>query len=150
MGLGLRHVLPDEQARKVVSVIGDSTFVHSGLTGLAEAVYNTPPTGHVVIVLDNDTTAMTGLQEHPATGRRLDHSPTHRMVIEDVARAIGVAQVVVVDPVADNPGWQAALDKALAGGELSLIVVRRQCILAAARQAKLAAAAGAREEGASQ
>ena len=64
-GLGLRHVLPEDQARRVVSVIGDSTFVHSGITGLVEMVYNPPPTGHVVLILDNGTTAMTGLQEHP-------------------------------------------------------------------------------------
>ena len=74
MGLGLRHVLPPEQARRVVSVIGDSTFVHSGITGLVEMVYNPPPGGHVVMILDNGTTAMTGLQEHPGTGRRLDHA----------------------------------------------------------------------------
>ena len=65
VGLGLRHVLPPEQARRVVSVIGDSTFVHSGITGLVEMVYNPPPTGHVVLILDNGTTAMTGMQEHP-------------------------------------------------------------------------------------
>jgi indolepyruvate ferredoxin oxidoreductase alpha subunit len=73
VGLGLRHTLPPEQARRVVSVIGDSTFVHSGITGLVEMVYNPPPTGHVLIILDNGTTAMTGLQEHPGTGRRLNH-----------------------------------------------------------------------------
>ena len=71
MGLGLRHVLPEAEARRVVSVIGDSTFVHSGITGLVEMVYNPPPTGHVVLILDNGTTAMTGLQEHPGTGRTL-------------------------------------------------------------------------------
>ena len=76
MGLGLRHVLPEPEARRVVSVIGDSTFVHSGITGLVEMVYNPPPTGHVVLILDNGTTAMTGLQEHPGTGRTLDHRPT--------------------------------------------------------------------------
>ena len=73
VGLGLRHVLPPEEARRVVSVIGDSTFVHSGITGLVEMVYNPPPTGHVVMILDNGTTAMTGMQEHPGTGRTLDH-----------------------------------------------------------------------------
>ena len=60
VGLGLRHALPPEQAKRVVSVIGDSTFFHSGITGLLEMVYNPPPTGHVVLVLDNGTTAMTG------------------------------------------------------------------------------------------
>ena len=75
VGLGLRHVLAEGQARRVVSVIGDSTFVHSGITGLVDMAYNPPPTGHVVIILDNATTAMTGLQEHPATGRKLDGAP---------------------------------------------------------------------------
>ena len=55
VGLGLRHVLPPEQARRVVSVIGDSTFVHSGITGLVEMIYNPPPTGHLLIILDNST-----------------------------------------------------------------------------------------------
>jgi len=64
VGLGLRHALRRRGAR-VVSVIGDSTFIHSGITGLVEMVYNPPPTGHVVLVLDNGTTAMTGKQEHP-------------------------------------------------------------------------------------
>ena len=57
--------LPPDQARRVVSVIGDSTFVHSGISGLVEMVYNPPPNGHVLIILDNSTTAMTGHQEHP-------------------------------------------------------------------------------------
>ena len=80
VGLGLRHVLPADQARRVVSVIGDSTFVHSGISGLVEMVYNPPPNGHVLIILDNSTTAMTGHQEHPGTGRKLDHQPTHKLV----------------------------------------------------------------------
>ena len=75
MGLGLRHTLPEAEARRVVSVIGDSTFVHSGITGLVEMAYNRPSTGHVVLLLDNSTTAMTGLQEHAGTGP-LTRSPT--------------------------------------------------------------------------
>ncbi len=85
VGLGLRHVLPPAEARRVVSVIGDSTFVHSGISGLVEMAYNPPPTGHVVLVLDNGTTAMTGQQEHPATGRTLDHGPTNKLSIEGIA-----------------------------------------------------------------
>ena len=53
VALGLRHVLPPDEAKRVVSVIGDSTFVHSGLVGLVEMVYNPPATGHVVLILDN-------------------------------------------------------------------------------------------------
>ncbi len=89
MGLGLRHVLPEDQARRVVSVIGDSTFVHSGITGLVEMVYNPPQTGHVVLILDNGTTAMTGLQEHPGTGRSLDHRPAGKVVFEDLGAVAG-------------------------------------------------------------
>jgi indolepyruvate ferredoxin oxidoreductase alpha subunit len=132
VGLGLRHVLPEAQARRVVSVIGDSTFVHSGINGLVEMVYNPPPTGHVVIVLDNGTTAMTGQQEHPGTGRTLDHDATGKFSIEGFARACGVKQVHVVDPVADPRGFESLLRERLAASELALVVARRPCILAAA------------------
>ena len=129
VGLGLRHVLPPEQARRVVSVIGDSTFVHSGITGLVEMVYNSPLTGHVVIILDNGTTAMTGLQEHPGTGRRLNGEPTHRLVFEELARTIGIGNVHVVDPTKDTQGFERLLSDSLARNELTLIVARRPCFL---------------------
>ncbi len=132
VGLGLRHVLPPEEARRVVSVIGDSTFVHSGISGLVEMAYNPPPTGHVVVVLDNGTTAMTGQQEHPATGRRLDHGPTHRLSIEGLAREVGIGSVTVIDPYEDPEGFERLLLERLAAPELSVIVARRPCILAAA------------------
>jgi len=131
VGLGLRHVLPEEQARRVVSVIGDSTFMHSGLTGLAEMVYNPPPTGHVLIILDNGTTAMTGRQEHPATGRRLDHSPATRLRIEDIARALGVPHVDVIDAAGHTDEFEQLLRRRLAGNELAVIIARKPCILAA-------------------
>lgn len=133
IGLGLRHVLPDEQARKVVSVIGDSTFAHSGLTGIVEMVYNPPPTGHVVVILDNRTTAMTGMQENPGTGRRLDHSPTHRVVFEEVVRAIGVPNVYVVDPIMNNEELRRLVEESLHLDELTVIVARRPCLLAAGK-----------------
>lgn len=131
VGLGLRHVLPEDEARRVVSVIGDSTFVHSGLTGLAEMIYNPPPTGHVVLILDNGTTAMTGQQEHPGTGRDLLHQPTGKINFEELARAMGLKQVVTVDPLASDGLLETTLTTALAGNELTLIVARRPCILAA-------------------
>ncbi len=132
-GLGLRQVLPDEEARRVVGVVGDSTFVHSGLTGIAEMVYNPPPTGYVVLILDNGTTAMTGMQEHPGTGRRLNHQATHKLVLEDVVRAMGVPNVVVLDHVAQRDALKPLLQKALADGGLWVIVARRPCVLAAKR-----------------
>ncbi len=133
IGLGLRHVLPEAEARRVVSVIGDSTFMHSGLTGVAEMVCNPPSTGHVLIVLDNLTTAMTGQQEHPATGRKLDHTPTTRIMIEDVVRAMGIKNVTVLDPVRQIAELEATLINALQTNELTVIVGRQPCLLAAGR-----------------
>ncbi|MGD0017848.1 MAG: thiamine pyrophosphate-dependent enzyme [Candidatus Limnocylindrales bacterium] len=132
VGLGLRHVLPPKEARRVVSVIGDSTFVHSGISGLVEMAYNPPPTGHVVLILDNGTTAMTGQQEHPGTGRTLEHLPTNKLSIEGLASAIGIGSVTVIDPYADPEGFERLLLERLAAPELSVIVARRPCILAAA------------------
>ena len=85
----------------MVSVIGDSTFVHSGITGLVEMVYNPPESGHVVVILDNGTTAMTGMQEHPGTGRTLAHAKTGKVVFEDLARTLGIRNVYVIDPTAE-------------------------------------------------
>jgi indolepyruvate ferredoxin oxidoreductase alpha subunit len=131
VGLGLRHVLPPEQARRVVSIIGDSTFIHSGVSGVMEMVYNPPPHGHVVIVLDNGTTAMTGQQEHPATGRSLEHGPAGQVSIEGIVRAMG-AEAVVVDAFADPAGFEKLLTEKLATPRLTVIVSRRACVLAAA------------------
>lgn len=137
IGLGLRHVLPESEARRVVSVMGDSTFMHSGLTGLVEMVYNTPETGHVVIVVDNSITAMTGQQENPATGRRLDHKKAnHRVIIEDVARGIGVKNVASFNPIKEKEQFKAYLRECLSKNELSLIVLKQPCVLAAGMIAK--------------
>ncbi len=129
VGLGLRHVLPDEQAKKVVSVIGDSTFVHSGITGMVEMMYNQPKTGHVLMILDNSTTAMTGLQEHPGTGRTLDHQPTHQLDYEKLANAIGIERVFVVDPFKNMEDLDKILVESLASEQPTLIVTRRPCLL---------------------
>jgi indolepyruvate ferredoxin oxidoreductase alpha subunit len=94
--------------------------------------YNPPATGHVVLVLDNGTTAMTGQQEHPGTGRTLDHMSTGKLSIEGVAAAIGIGSVTVIDPYADPEGFERLLIERLAAPELSVIVARRPCILAAA------------------
>jgi indolepyruvate ferredoxin oxidoreductase alpha subunit len=131
VGLGLRHVLPEDQARRVVSVIGDSTFVHSGLTGIAEMVYNPPATGHLVMILDNGTTAMTGLQEHPGTGRLLDHSTTNKLSFEGIARAMGVQNVQVVEITDKSLSLKDLIAELLAKPETSLLITRQPCVLAA-------------------
>jgi len=133
MGLGLRHALPEAEARRVVSVIGDSTFVHSGITGLVEMAYNPPPTGHVVLILDNGTTAMTGLQEHPGTGRTLDHQPTGKVDFESLGRSLGIGRVFVIDPVSETDRFEQVLRESLARSELTLIIARRPCLLAAGK-----------------
>jgi indolepyruvate ferredoxin oxidoreductase alpha subunit len=133
IGLGMRHMLPPEQARRVVSVIGDSTFIHSGITGLVEMVYNPPSTGHLVIILDNGTTAMTGMQEHPGTGRSLDHHRAGKVIIEDLVRALGIHNIRVLDPTRDPAAFQRLVAESLASGELSLIVARRDCLLATSK-----------------
>jgi indolepyruvate ferredoxin oxidoreductase alpha subunit len=131
IGLGLRHVLPADQARRVVSVIGDSTFVHSGISGLVEMVYNPPPNGHVLIILDNSTTAMTGHQEHPGTGRKLDHEPTNKLVLENLIRSLGVPRVHVVEPRVGSDAFEKLLDECLCNNQLSVIIARRPCLLIA-------------------
>ncbi len=130
VGLGMRHALPPEEARRVVSVIGDSTFVHSGITGMVEMAYNPPPTGHLLIILDNGTTAMTGLQEHPGTGRTLDHRPTAKLRYDALARTLGIARVHVLDPTLNPGGFRDLVKECLESDELSLIVARRDCLLA--------------------
>lgn len=130
VGLGLRHTLSPEQARRVVSVIGDSTFMHSGITGLVEMAYNTPDTGHLLLILDNGTTAMTGFQEHPGTGRALDHSRAGKVSMDDLVRAAGVRNLHVVDPTLDPKAFENLVRECLERSELSVIIARRECLLA--------------------
>jgi indolepyruvate ferredoxin oxidoreductase alpha subunit len=131
VGLGLRHSLPPDQAKRVVSVLGDSTFVHSGITGLVEMVYNPPESGHVVLILDNGTTAMTGMQEHPGTGRTLAHGRTGKLVFEDLARSLGIRNVFVIDPAQDFEAFEKLIQSCLQKPELSVVIARRDCLLAA-------------------
>jgi indolepyruvate ferredoxin oxidoreductase alpha subunit len=133
VALGMRHALPagDKDAKRIVSIIGDSTFMHSGMTGIAEMVYNKPTTGHVVVVVDNSTTAMTGMQENPTTGRTLDHDSTAKVSIEGVCKALGVKNVFVVDATVDTPGFEKLVNESLEKPELTVIINRRVCLLAA-------------------
>jgi indolepyruvate ferredoxin oxidoreductase alpha subunit len=130
VGLGLRHSLPPHEAKRVVSVIGDSTFIHSGITGLVEMIYNPPESGHLLLILDNGTTAMTGLQEHPGTGRTLAHAATGKVVIEDLARSLGIRSVHVIDPMEDAAKFEALIRSCLEKPEISVVIARRNCLLA--------------------
>lgn len=124
--LGMEKARGTEFAGKSVAVIGDSTFVHSGITGLIDLVYNQGTA--TVIILDNDTTAMTGHQDHPATGYTIKHEKTNRLDLEAIVRAIGVKNVQVVDPL-NLPDLQQALETELKRREPSVIITKRPCVL---------------------
>ena len=110
---------------RVVAVIGDSTFLHSGITGLVNAVYNQ---GEItVVILDNGTTAMTGHQEHPATGVSAQGKPAGSVKIEEVVRGVGVKNVRVVDAF-DLKALRASLRESLDVPELSVVIVRGDCV----------------------
>ncbi len=116
----------DADGRKPVAVIGDSTFVHSGITGLIDAVYN--QASIVVLILDNGTTAMTGHQNHPATGVTLRGQPTRRLSLEELARACGVEHVAIVDPY-DLAATERALRQAMDVPGPAVVIARRACVL---------------------
>jgi indolepyruvate ferredoxin oxidoreductase alpha subunit len=108
-------------------------------------VYNPPKTGHVVLILDNGTTAMTGLQEHPGTGRRLGGAATAKLSFENLAHSIGIDNVHVVDPHKETDRLATLIKNALDASELTVIIARRPCLLAAKNilLAEQAAATGA-------
>ena len=115
-----------EQAQKAVAVIGDSTFIHSGITGLIDIAYNKGIS--TVIVLDNSITGMTGHQNNPANGLTISGDPTVAVDLEALAHAIGIRRVTVVDPF-DLEATRAAVEAELAVEEPSLIISRRPCAL---------------------
>jgi len=124
--LGMEKARGAEWARKAVAVIGDSTFVHSGITPLIDVVYNQGMS--TVIILDNETTAMTGHQNHPATGLTLNNTDTVRLDLESICRAVGVKRVRTVDPL-NLKELENALQEELAAREPSVIIARRPCAL---------------------
>ena len=115
-----------ESAHRAVAVIGDSTFMHSGLTGLVDIVYNKGV--GTVVVLDNSITGMTGHQQNPTTGLTLQNEPTPIVSIEKVCEAIGVRRVHIVDPN-DLEAVEALLRQETAADEPSVIITRRPCAL---------------------
>jgi indolepyruvate ferredoxin oxidoreductase alpha subunit len=126
MAMGMEKARGEEFAGKVVAVIGDSTFVHSGITGLIDIVYNKGTS--TVLILDNDTTAMTGHQEHPATGMTIRKEPTVKLDLEKLVRALGINNVKVVDPL-DLTALETALKEELKRREPSVIICKRPCFL---------------------
>ena len=130
MGASIGNAMGIEKATgrsdNLVAVIGDSTFVHSGITGLVDMVYN--KSKGTVIILDNDTTAMTGRQEHPGTGYTLMGEETERLDFPNLAKALGVGYVKEVDPY-DLDALDTVIDEAVNLGELAVIVTNQPCLL---------------------
>lgn len=115
-----------DNEKKSVAVIGDSTFMHSGMTGLATIAYN--QSNSTVIVLDNSITGMTGHQQNPTTGKNLYGDPAGRVDLEALARAMGINRVRVVDPY-NIAECETAVREELEVSEPSLIISRRPCAL---------------------
>ncbi|MGD0794360.1 MAG: indolepyruvate ferredoxin oxidoreductase subunit alpha [Dehalococcoidales bacterium] len=135
MGAGIGQALGMEKAgvkSKVVAVIGDSTFMHSGITGLINAVYND---GHItILILDNRTTAMTGHQEHPGTGISAQGEPTFTVDIESLVKGIGVKDVKVIDAF-NIKALRAGVRDSLERPEVSVIIVRGACAVRVKKRA---------------
>ncbi len=109
-----------------VAVIGDSTFMHSGITGLVNIAYN--DSNSTVIILDNSITGMTGHQQNPTTGYNIKGDPAAKIDLETLCRAVGIRRVRVVDPY-DLAACEAVLKEELAADEASVIISRRPCVL---------------------
>ncbi len=115
-----------ETEKKTVAVIGDSTFMHSGMTGLVNIAYNA--TNSTVIILDNSITGMTGHQQNPTTGYNIKGDPAAKVDLEALCRALGIRRVRVVDPY-NLKECEDAVKEELAAEEPSVIISRRPCVL---------------------
>ena len=130
---GFNKALGAESENKTVAVIGDSTFMHSGMTGLANIAYN--QSNSTVIILDNSITGMTGHQQNPTTGFNIKGDPAGKIDLEALCRAMGINRVRVVDPYNLEETDQAVKEE-LAVNEPSIIISRRPCALLKTVKAK--------------
>ncbi len=123
---GFNKMLGEKSEGKTVAVIGDSTFVHSGMTGLANVAYN--QSNSTVIILDNSITGMTGHQQNPTTGYNIKGDPAGKINLEALVKAMGINRVRVVDPY-NLKECDTAIKEELAAPEPSVIISRRPCAL---------------------
>ena len=123
---GFNKALGADSEHKTVAVIGDSTFMHSGMTGLANIAYN--QSNSTVIILDNSITGMTGHQQNPTTGYNIKGDPAAKVNLEALCRALGINRVRTVDPY-DLKACEEAVLEELAAEEPSVIISRRPCVL---------------------
>lgn len=123
---GFNKAGKEETEKKTVCVIGDSTFMHSGITGLVNIAYN--QSNSTVIILDNSITGMTGHQQNPTTGLNIKGDPAGKVNLEDLCRSIGISSVRVVDPY-NLSECETVLKEELEKEEPSVIISRRPCVL---------------------
>ena len=126
MSFGMSLARGEEFAKNTVAVLGDSTFIHSGITGLVEIVYNKGI--NTVLVLDNSITGMTGHQDNPTTGKTLKGEKTKQVDLELLGKAVGIDRVSIIDPF-DLKQCEKVLKEELASDEPSLVIVQRPCAL---------------------
>jgi len=123
---GMAKARGNEFAKKLVSVIGDSTFMHSGITGLVDIVYNKGI--NTVIILDNSITGMTGHQDNPTTGYTIRKEPTVQTNLISLCKSVGINNVVVADPF-DVKEFERVVKEETAKEEPSVIISQRPCAL---------------------
>ena len=130
MGASINHAFGIEKAKKTkkktVAVIGDSTFLHSGITGLANVVYNRGT--QTTIIVDNRITAMTGGQDHPGTSKTLMGEQTHAIDLVELVKALGVEHVRTIDPF-DQEETLAVLKEEIAREAPSVVITTKPCVL---------------------
>lgn len=126
MAHGMSKALKEKGKGKVVGVIGDSTFLHSGITSLLNMAYNNSDA--LIIILDNSTTAMTGMQEHPGTGYTLMGKEAKKVNLKDLISSLGIENIKVIDPI-DQKATRSAIKEELAKAGPSVIIAQRPCAL---------------------
>ncbi len=129
MGASIGYALGMEKAgvkNKIVAIIGDSTFYHSGITGLVDVITSGAAT--TVIILDNGTTAMTGGNVNPGTGLDLNGQPARRVELETLCKGLGVQDVQVINAY-DNAAIERELNRAVQSPEPSVLIIRAPCVL---------------------
>jgi indolepyruvate ferredoxin oxidoreductase alpha subunit len=126
MATGVTKVVSAAEKKKVVAVIGDSTFLHTGINGLMDMVYNNSPA--TVVILDNSITAMTGRQDNPATGFTLMDDPAHAVNIPLLCKALGVKNIRVVNPL-DLEETKRVIAEEMERPETSVVITNKPCVL---------------------
>lgn len=126
MAHGMEKARGREFGKKTVAILGDSTFIHSGITGLIDIVYNKGCS--TVIILDNSITGMTGHQNNPTTGYTIKGEPTRQVDLELLAKAVGIERVRIADPF-DIKEFEKAVAEEIQTNEPSVIISKRPCAL---------------------